>query len=54
MINKKLTKLNYDCSIKKLIIESRESIESILDKYELVKMKEKIEEYKLMGKTKGE
>ena len=49
LLNKKLTKLNFDCSIKKLIIESRESIESILDKYELVKMKEKIEEYKLMG-----
>jgi len=48
--NKKLTKLNFDCNLQNIPKEKvNDTIESILDKYELTKMKESIEEYKLMG-----
>jgi len=48
--NKKLTKLNFGCDLQKIPKEKpKDTIESILDKYELNKMKESIEEYKLMG-----
>jgi len=52
--NKKLTKLNYDCHLTALeYSRGNENIESILDKYELIKMKEKIGEYKLLGGDGG-
>jgi len=48
--NKKLTKLNFSCELSKVPTEKvNDTIEAILDKYELNKMKESIEEYKLMG-----
>jgi len=48
--NKKLTKLNFDCSLEKIPKNKpKTSIEEILNKYELNKMKEKIKEYKSMG-----
>jgi len=48
--NKKLTKLNFECKLTPVPYQkAKESIEDILNKYELKKMKEKIEEYKLIG-----
>jgi len=48
--NKKLTKLNFGCNLQKIPKEEiNETIKEIIDKYELVKMKEKINEYKLLG-----
>jgi len=47
--NKVLTLLNKKCKLRKATYNGEETIESILDKYELKKMKESIEEYKLMG-----
>jgi len=50
VLNKSLTKLNSNCGLKILKnSKDNETIESILDKYELKKMKEKIGEYKLLG-----
>ena len=50
MQNKKLTKLNFDCTLQTIPKEIvKDTIESIMDKYELKKMKESIEEYKLLG-----
>jgi len=47
--NKKLTLLNKQCKLRKASYSGNETIESIMDKYELKKMKESITEYKLMG-----
>ena len=47
--NKKLTLLNKQCTLRKATYNGEATIESIMDKYELKKMKESIEEYKLMG-----
>jgi DNA polymerase-1 len=50
MQNKKLTELNFDCTLQTIPKEIvKDTIESIMDKYELKKMKESIEEYKLLG-----
>ena len=48
--NKKLTLLNHNCSLEKIPKEPvTETIDDILNKYELKSIKEKIEEYKLIG-----
>jgi DNA polymerase-1 len=49
--NKKLTLLNKNCELKSYVPELTTTIEAVLDKYELVKMKEDIKEYKTMGKS---
>jgi len=49
--NKKLTLLNKQCEPKPITPEATTTIEAILDKYELKKMKEDIKEYKQMGRT---
>ena len=48
--NEKLTRLNFDCDLVELKPKAEHTIESLLDKYKLKSIKEKIEEYKLMGK----
>lgn len=51
-LNKKLTTLNKDCKLKQILdneSDITDTIKSILDKYELSKMKEKIDEYKLLA-----
>jgi len=45
--NKKLTLLNTNCSLRKASYNGEETIESILDKYELKKMKESIKKYEI-------
>jgi len=50
LINKKLTKLNKNCKLESYKFNGNGTIESILNKYQLEKMKEKIDEYKLLGK----
>jgi len=53
-VNKKLTTLNKCCPLVALeYLNCSKSIEAILDKYELKKMKEKIGEYKLLGRNGG-
>ena len=48
--NKRLTLLRYNCELEKVPKEDvKETIEDILDKYELKSIKEKIEEYKFSG-----
>jgi len=50
LFNKRLTLLNKNCLVTPLDFNHNEhTIESILDKYSLKKIKENIEEYKLMG-----
>jgi len=49
--NKKLTLLNRTCELKPYTPELEMTIDEILDKYELKKMKEDITEYKEMGKS---
>ena len=51
--NKKLTLLNKQCKLRKALYKGEATIESIMDKYELKKMKESIEEYKLLGDAIG-
>ena len=54
--NKKLTTLNYDCPLRPVpntSFKTTETVESILDMYELTQIKENINEYKLLG-SKGE
>jgi len=54
--NKKLTKLNTNCELIEVPnsdFKTEHTIESLLDKYNLKKMKEKIDEYKLMGENNG-
>jgi len=46
IINKRLTRLNDNCQLEKYTFNGTKTIESILDKYELVKMKENINQYK--------
>jgi DNA polymerase-1 len=50
--NEKLTKLNFGCELVELKPKTEHTIESLLDKYKLKSIKEKIEEYKQMGKQK--
>jgi len=50
MLNKRLTKLNFGCTLGDIPRKKvNTTIEAILDKYQLKKMKESIKEYKLMG-----
>jgi len=49
--NKKLTLLNKQCELKPYVPELITTIEAVLDKYELKKMKEDIKEYKQMEKS---
>ena len=49
LLNKKLTMLNSNCWLTPYQYNGHETIESIMDKYELKKMKENIDEYKSMG-----
>jgi len=52
VLNKKLTTLNDKCQLEPVPnkdFKTNETIASIMDKYELKKMKEKIDEYKLLG-----
>jgi len=51
--NKTLTLLNKKCKLRKATYNGKETIESIMDKYELKKMKESIAEYKLLGDDKN-
>jgi len=50
-LNKKLTLLNHNCKLESIPNENfktEKTLTSILDKYELVKIKENIDEYKLL------
>jgi len=47
--NKELTKLNFDCELKVIPNNVKESIDDILNKYELESIKEKLDEYKQLG-----
>ena len=47
--NKVLTLLNKECKLRKASYNGEATIESIMNKYELKKMKESIAEYKLLG-----
>jgi len=49
--NKKLTLLNKQCELKPIVPEATTTIEAILDKYELKKMKVDIKEYGKMGRN---
>jgi len=54
--NKRLTQLNYNCNLLEIPhpdFKTEFTIETLMDKYNLKKMKEKIEEYKLMGEDNG-
>jgi DNA polymerase-1 len=48
--NKTLTTLNHKCNLIELTFDANITIESILDKYELKKLKESLEDYKVIGK----
>lgn len=55
-LNKKLTTLNKKCNLQSVPnkdFKTKETLESILDKYELVKMKENLSEIKLIGNKGG-
>jgi len=50
--NKRLTQLNFNCELLKIPnpdFKTEHTIESIMSKYKLKQMKEKIDEYKLLG-----
>jgi DNA polymerase-1 len=49
--NKKLTLLNKNCELKEYTPDRETTIEAILDKYELKKMKQDIKEYSKIGKS---
>jgi DNA polymerase I len=49
LLNKRLTKLNNQCQLVYLKYNGGHSLISLMNKYQLEKMKEKIEEYKSMG-----
>jgi len=51
-MNKKLTKLNYGCELKKLEIKTEHTIDSLLNKYRLKSIQAKIEEYKKIGQKR--
>lgn len=54
--NKRLTQLNMNCELLEVPnpdFKTDQTIESIMDKYKLKQMKEKIEEYKLLGNNNG-
>jgi DNA polymerase-1 len=52
MRNKRLTTLNHKCTLTEIKYpKNKETIESILDKYELQSLKKKIPEYKMLGST---
>jgi len=48
--NKQLTTLNHKCELVELTFDTNNSIKSILDKYELKKLKESIDDYKVFKK----
>lgn len=50
LLNKRLTTLNKQASLERLQFDTTLTINSILDKYELKKIKENINEYKLVEK----
>lgn len=54
-INKKIATLNKSCDLHELIPQnkSNETLESILDKYQLIKIKEKLKEFKQITKKKS-
>jgi len=49
--NEKLTTLNWHCPLVKLKTTTEHTIETLLDKYRLKSIKEKLDEYKKLGTT---
>jgi len=51
MLNKKLTLLNKKCNIVNIVPKTKYTLEELLDKYELKKIKENLDEYKIKSKS---
>ena len=51
LLNKRLTQLNKSATLEEITFDTKTTINDILDKYELKKIKENIKDYKLEEKT---